>query len=128
MHMKMSSMVFNSVVLPLWLSLWSPLFSFYMSPHVIIYSTNCAILVILLCITLYFGGATYLVLCGIENVFLPFAIIIISSHNIIASLCYCNVNCCIPMVTILRYDYKFALNIIIKKLFVVGICKPRANF
>jgi hypothetical protein len=32
-HMKVSCVLFDLVVPPLWLSLWSALFSFYMFPH-----------------------------------------------------------------------------------------------
>jgi hypothetical protein len=68
-----------------------------------------------------FGGATYLVLCGTEITLLALAIVILFSHNIIASLCYCSVDCFILTITILRYDYKPALNIIVK-LSMVGTC------
>jgi hypothetical protein len=43
-------------------------------------------------------------------------------------LCSCSVNHFIPIVIILKYDYKLSLNTIIRKKFVVGICKPWANF
>jgi hypothetical protein len=50
------------------------------------------------------------------------------SHNIVASLCCCNVDRFILAIAILRYKYKLALNTIVIKLFVVGTCKPWANF
>jgi len=70
-----------------------------------------------------FGGVACLVLCGIENALLVLAIIMPSSGNIVASLC-CSVDLFILVVAIIRYDYKLALNIVVKKLFVVGTCKP----
>ncbi len=79
------------------------------------------VFLILLCV---FDGATCLVLYGTYSAFLAFAIIILSSHNIVASLCCCNVDCFIPAVVILKYDCKPTLNIIDKKLSMVGICKP----
>jgi hypothetical protein len=75
-----------------------------------------------------FNGVAYFVFYGIDNAPLALAIIIPSSHNIVASSCYWNVNNFILVVTILKYDCKLALNTTIKKLFVVGTCKPRANF
>jgi hypothetical protein len=71
-----------------------------------------------------FVSVVYLVLCGIENALLTFAVIMPSSHNIFVSLCCCSVDHFIPMVTILRYDCKHALNTIIKTLSVVGTYKP----
>jgi hypothetical protein len=75
-----------------------------------------------------FGDTTYLVLCGIENALLASIVVMPSSHNIITSLCCCSVDLFIPRVAILRYDYKPALNIIVKKLYVVGTCKHEPTF
>jgi len=68
------------------------------------------------------GGIVCLVLCGTKNPLLALIVIIPSSHNIVASLCY--VNHSIPTTTISRYDYKLALNIVFKKLSMVGTCEP----
>jgi hypothetical protein len=62
-----------------------------------------------------FASVAYLVLCGIESAILVFAIVMPSSHIIVASLCCCSVDHFILVVAILRYDYKLALNIIIGK-------------
>jgi hypothetical protein len=75
-----------------------------------------------------FVGATCLVLCGTESALLASIVVMPSSHNIVAFLCYCSVDCFILEVTILRYDCKSTLNIIIIKLFVVNTYKPRTNF
>ncbi len=64
-----------------------------------------------------------LVLYDIESAFIASVAVIPSSHNIIASLC-CNDNRFIPIVAIFKYDCKPILNTIVKKLFVVGTCKP----
>jgi hypothetical protein len=73
---------------------------------------------VLLCV---FVGTTCLILCGINNAFLVFVVIIPSSHNIAAYLCYCSVDCFIHVVTILRYDCKLALNTIVRILIVVSL-------
>jgi hypothetical protein len=83
------------------------------------------VFLVLFCV---FGGATYLIFCGIESAFLVLIVVIIFSHNIVASLCCYNVDCIIHVVVILKYDYKPALNIVVIKLFVVGIYKPWTNF
>ncbi len=57
-----------------------------------------------------------------------FYIVIISSHNIVASICYCHVDRFIPEVAILSYDYKPILNIVVRKLSMVGTCKPWTSF
>jgi len=75
---------------------------------------------VLLCV---FAGKAYLILYGIYSA-LASTVVIPSSHNIATSLCYCNVDHFIPAVTISRYDYKPALNIVLRKLFVVGTYKP----
>jgi hypothetical protein len=78
-------------------------------------------LYILLCV---FASIVYLIFCGIDNALLTFVVVIPSSHNIAASLrCY-NVDCFILAITILRYDCKLVLNTIVRKLYVVGTCKP----
>jgi len=64
-----------------------------------------------------------LVSYGIENAFLASAIIMPFPHNIVTSLCCCNVERFILAIAILKYDYILALNIIGKKMYVVGICK-----
>jgi hypothetical protein len=81
-----------------------------------------SIFLVLLCI---FVGVAYLVLCGTDSPF-SFAIIIHFSHNITASLCCCSVEYFILIVT--RYDCKPTLNTVIRKLLVVGTCKPWTNF
>jgi hypothetical protein len=83
-----------------------------------------AIFHILLCV---FASVAYLVLCGIDSAFLAFVIVIHFSHNIVASLCFCNVNHFIPTIVILRYDYKPVLSRIIRKLFMIRTCKPWTN-
>jgi hypothetical protein len=61
---------------------------------------------------------------GIDNLLLASIVIIPSSHNIVASLCCCSIDHFILAIAILKYDYKPALNTIIRKLSMVGICKP----
>ncbi len=96
--------------------------------HIMIcHPTNCAMFVSFPCLLRVFTSTTYLILYGTYSALLIPAIDIPSSHNIVASLC-CNVDCCILIVTILRYDCKFILKTILKKLFVVGTCKPWASF
>jgi hypothetical protein len=79
-------------------------------------------------IILIFIGVTYFVLCGIKSALLVSTIVMPSSHNIVVSLCCCSVNCFVFVFTILKYDCKPALNLIVKNLSVVGTCKPWANF
>jgi hypothetical protein len=88
----MSSIVFDLVVLPLWLPLWYALFSFYMFHPIV-----CAILINLLYIILCFY---YCCLFGIEIPLLAFVINFPSSHNIVASLCCCSVDHLILIVAI----------------------------
>jgi hypothetical protein len=76
---------------------------------------------VLLCV---FVGNVYLVLCGTESAFLTSAVVMPCSHNIAASLCCCSVDHFIPIVAILGYDCKPVLNTTIRKLYVVGTCKP----
>ncbi len=76
------------------------------------------------CILCVFASTTYLIFCGIHNAILTSVEIIPSSHNIATSLCYCNVDCFIPEVAIMKYDYKPVLNAIIRKLYMVSTCKP----
>ncbi len=71
-----------------------------------------------------FGGATGLIFCGTESAHLTLTIVIPFSDNIVASLCCCNVDYFIHVVAILKYYCKLALNIVVKKLSVVGTCKP----
>jgi hypothetical protein len=73
---------------------------------------------------LFFLSTTYLIFCGIDSALLASAIVIFFSHNIIASLCCYNVDCFIPVVVILKYDCKLILNTIVRKLSMVGTCKP----
>jgi len=123
MHMKMFFMVFDSFVATtvvysflhvstLWLII--PQFVQYFSVFLVLFYV--------------FGGATCLVFCGTESALLTSTIVIPFSDNIVASLCCCNVDYFIHVVAILRYDCKPALNIMVKKLFVVGTCKPWNNF
>jgi hypothetical protein len=73
------------------------------------------VFLVILCV---FAGATYLVLCGIHGALLASTVIIPSSHNIIVSLCCCNVDHFILAVTILKYDCKPTLNTIVRKMYV----------
>jgi hypothetical protein len=75
-----------------------------------------------------FFGAACLVLYGTNNTLLISAVVIPSSHNIATSSCCCNVDHFIPAVIIIRYDYKPTLNIVVRKLSMVGTCKPLAKF
>jgi hypothetical protein len=61
-----------------------------------------------------FGGSVCLVFYGIESALLALTTIIPCLHNIVISLCCCNVDRFIPIITILRYDYKPILNTIVK--------------
>jgi hypothetical protein len=85
-------------------------------------------LLVFLVLPCVFGATTCLTFCGTKSAFFASAILIHSSHNIAASLCCCNVDCFIPIVVILRYDYKPTLNTIVRKLSMVGTCKPWNNF
>ncbi len=76
---------------------------------------------VLLCV---FANVAYLVFYGTKSALLVSTIVMPFSHNIVISLCCYIVNHFIPVITILRYDCKFALSIIVKKLSVVGTCKP----
>jgi len=80
---------------------------------------------ILLCVI---DGVACLVFYGTKSAFLASTVVMPSSHNIVASLRCCSVDHFILAVAILKYDYILALNIIIKKMYVVGTCKPWANF
>jgi len=75
----------------------------------------------LLCV---FGGVAYIIFYGTKHAFLASVIIILFSYNIAASLCYYNVDCFMHVIVILRYDCKLALNIVVKKLSMVGIYNP----
>jgi len=79
------------------------------------------VFLVLLCV---FVGVACLVLYGTDNAFLVFAVIILFSHNIITSLCCCSVDHFILAVVILKYDYKPDQNIVVRKLSMVGTCKP----
>jgi hypothetical protein len=81
-------------------------------------------LLVFLVILCVFASTTYLILCGTDSALLDSVVVIPFSHNIAASLCCCNVDPFILVVTILRYDYKLALNTVIRKLSVVGTFKP----
>jgi len=98
--------VFDSIVLPLWLPLWS--ITFCMFPHYD-YSFHK------LCNTCQ-SSLYYSMFYGIESAFLALAIVIPSSHNIVASLCCYSVECLILAITILKYDCKPTLNTIVKKV------------
>jgi hypothetical protein len=71
-----------------------------------------------------FASAAYLVFCGTESALLASTIVMSSSHNITASLYYCSVDYFIPIIAILKYDFKRALNIVVRNLFMVGNSKP----
>ncbi len=75
----------------------------------------------LLCV---FASTACLILYGIDSALFAFVVVIPSSHNIVASLCCCNVDHFILAIAILRYDCKPTLNIVIITLSMVGICKP----
>jgi hypothetical protein len=112
-------MLFDLVLPPLWLPPWFVLLSTCL--HIMIcHPTICAILVNLPYITLCFASTAYLILCGINNALLTFVVVIPSSHNIVASLCYYNVDHFIHAIAIIRYDCKLPLNIVVKKLSMVG--------
>jgi hypothetical protein len=69
-----------------------------------------------------------LVLCGNESALLAFVVIMISSHNITTSLCCHSVDRFIPIIAILKYDCKPALNTIIRKQSMVSTHKLWTNF
>jgi hypothetical protein len=71
-----------------------------------------------------FIDVAYLVLYGTKNVLLVSIVVMLSSHNIVVSLCYCSVDFFILAIVILRHNYKPVLNTIVRKLSMVGICKP----
>ncbi len=75
-----------------------------------------------------FGGVTYFVLCGTYNALLTSAIIILFSHNIIASLCCWSVDYFTFIIAIMRYDCKPILNTIVRKLYVVGIVNHELTY
>jgi hypothetical protein len=79
------------------------------------------IFLVLLCV---FTSVAYLVFGGTKSALLVYVAVMPSSHNISASLCCCNVDRFILEVAILRYDCELALNIVVKKLFMVNTCKP----
>jgi hypothetical protein len=83
------------------------------------------VFLILFCV---FAHVACLVLCGIESAFLAFVLIMPFPHNIATSLCCYNDYHFILVVIIMKYNCKPILNIIVKKLFVVGTCKPWASF
>ncbi len=70
-----------------------------------------------------FGGIACFVFCT-KSALLASVVVIPSSHNITTSLCCCSVDRFILVVATLRYECKLAINTIVKKLFVVDICKP----
>ncbi len=127
MHMKLSFMFSNSVVLLLWLPQW---FFFFLHVSIIwfVIPQFVQCLSIFLTLLSIFVDAANLVLCGTSNALLASIMVIPSSHNIAASLWCCSVGHFILIVAIPRYDYKPTLNIIVRKLFVVCTCKPWANF
>ncbi len=91
--------------------------------------TICAMFISLHYITLCFYQC-YLfgTLVGIDNALLVSIVVMPSSHNIIASLCYCTIDRFILVVAILRYDYRPTLNTIVRKLSMVGTCRPWTSF
>ncbi len=97
--------------------------------HIVIrHPTICAIFVNLPSIILCFASATCLVHYGIESALLASVIVMLYSHNIVASLWCCSVDCFIPVVTMLKYACKPTLNTIVKNLHVVGTCKLWPSF
>jgi len=70
-------------------------------------------LLIFLALLYFFVGVICLILCGTENALLASVIVMPSSHNIAASLCCCSVDYFIPAITIIRYEYKPTLNIVV---------------
>ncbi len=81
-------------------------------------------LLVFLVLFYVFDGIIYLGFYGTERALLVSAVVMFFSHNIFASFCCCSVDHFIPIVAILRYDCKLALNTIVRKLYVVGTCKP----
>jgi hypothetical protein len=124
MHMKMSSMVFDLVVLPLWLPLWCVLSSFYMSPHCDSSSHNLCNVCQFSLYNFVFSLMLLVWYFMVLKVHSLLAVIMFSSHNIAISLCCCNVDRFILIVTIMKYDCKPALNTIVKKMYLVGTYKP----
>ncbi len=126
MHMKMS--YFDFVMLPLWLATMVCSFFFlHVSRLWLVIPQFVQHLSIFLVLPCVFGIDTCLVLYGIESALLPSAIIILFSHNNVATLC-CSVDLFILIVAILRYDCKPTLTTVINKLSLVGTCKLWANF
>ncbi len=76
------------------------------------------------CIILCFANVVSLVLCGTESALLVYVIIMPSSHNIATFLCCCNIDLLITKVTMMRYDCKHVLHIIVKTLSTVGAYNP----
>jgi hypothetical protein len=85
-------------------------------------------LLVFLVLLYVFTSVVFLVLCGVDNVFLAFVVVIPSSHKIVTSLWCCIVDCFILVVAILKYDCKPILNTIVIKLSIIGTCKPWASF
>ncbi len=127
MHMKMSCVVINLVVLPLWLPPWSTLSSFYMSPHSNSSSHNLCNVCESSMYYFVFSLVLHLWYSSTKSALLASIVVMFSSHNISTSLCCCSVDHFIHVVIILRYDCTPVLNIV-RKLSMVGICKPRTNF
>ncbi len=122
-------MVFDLVVLPLWLPLWFILSSFYMSPHCDSSSHSlcnvCHFSLYYFVFSLMLHVWYFVVL---NPAFLASIVVLPSSHNNVAFLCCCSVDYFILIVAILKYDYKFALNIMVKKLSMVGTCNHQPTF
>ncbi len=126
MHMKMPSVVFDLFNYVAFMV--STLVCFFFFLHVF---TLCFVipqfvqcLLVFLVLFCVFAGAACLVLYGIKSAILAFVVVTPSSHNIVTSLCYCSVDHFILAITILRYDCKPALDTIVRKLSMVGTCKP----
>jgi hypothetical protein len=79
------------------------------------HSTICAIFVSFPCIILYFWWCYLFSTMWYIYVFFFSVVINLFSHKIVTSLCCCNVDRVIPIMAILRYDCKVALNTIVKK-------------
>ncbi len=79
----------------------------------------------------YLFSLPYIIVCfwwccmfSTKSALLDSIVVMPSSHNIATSLCCYSVEIFIPIVIIIRYDYKFILDIVVKKLSVVSTCKP----
>ncbi len=70
-----------------------------------------------------FINGVCLVFCSTDSALFVFVVVMLSSHNIAASLCYI-VGHFILAIVIIIYDCKLVINTVVRTLFVVGTCKP----